>query len=148
MTDYYHYLWSTTWPYLLVLFLIWGFVLFRLGIKWLQTWRQARDAWGFFVFTGKILVWCVVLGVYTEIFLFSQPDWFKQPGLIQGSVQSKSFRPEEGIYVLDIRSGSEQKQFYIDGTVYEQLKIDDQVKLTYLPVRHEVVRCELLSQSQ
>lgn len=148
MADYYRYLWSTTWPNLSVLFLIFGVVLSRLGWKFVSTWRYARDAWGFFLWAGKALIWIGVLGVYTELLLFSQPDWFVQPGIIQGSVQGKAFDSGSSSYVVDIRSGSERKQFYVDYYVYEQLKVDDQVKLMYLPSRREVVHCELVGSLQ
>ena len=148
MADYYRYLWSTTWPNLIVLFLIFSVVLSRMGWKFVGIWRYARDAWGFILWTGKALIWVGVLGIYTELLLFSQPDWFAKPGIIQGSVQGKAFDSGSSSYVVDIRSGSERKQFYVDFYVYEQLKIDDQVKLLYLPARREVVRCELVGSLQ
>ena len=144
MLDYYRYLWSTTWPNLIVLFLVWAVVLSRLVWKFVSTWRYAHDAWGFLLLAGKTLIWIGVLGIYTELLFFSQPDWLAQPGFIQGSVQGKAYDSGSRSYVLDVRSGSEQKQFYVDHNVYEQLKIEDQVRLMYLPVRREVVRCELV----
>ena len=144
MADYYRYLWSTTWPNLIVLFLIWGVVFFRLGWKFVNSWRYERDAWGFLLLTGKTLIWVGVLGIYTELLLFSQPDWLAQPSFIQGSVLEKAYESGLRSYVLEVRSDSEPKRFYIDQKVYEQLKVEDQVKLMYLPVRREVVRCELV----
>ena len=144
MIDYYGYLWSTTWPNMVVLFLIWGVVLSRLGWKILGTWRHAHDAWGFLLLTGKVLIWAGVLVIYTKLLFLSQPDWLAQPGYIQGSVQAKAYDSGARSYVLDVRSGSEQKQLYIDQNVYEKIKLEDQVKLLYLPVRREVVRCELV----
>jgi len=144
MADYYGYLWSTTWPNLIVLFLIWGIILSRLVWKFVTTWRYEHDAWGFLLLTGKTLIWVGVLGVYTELLLLSQPDWFAQPGFTQGSVLEKAYDSGLGSYILEVRTGSEQKQLYIDRNVYEQLKVEDQVKLMYLPVRREVVRCELI----
>ena len=144
MVSYYYYLWSTTWPNLIVLLLIWGIVLVRLVWKFVDTWRYARDAWGFLLLTGKTLIWVVVLAVYTDLLFFSQPDWLSQPGIMQGSVQAKAYDSETRFYLLDVRNGTEQKQFYIDQNVYGQLKLEDQVKLLYLPSRREVVRCELV----
>jgi len=112
--------------------------------KFVGTWRYAHDAWGFFLLAGKALIWLGVLGVYTKLLFFSQPDWLAQPGFIQGSVQGKAYDPGFKSYVIDVRSGSVQTQFFIDLNVYEQLNIEDQVKLMYLPVRREVVRCELV----
>lgn len=145
MLVYYSYLWSTTWPNLIVLFLIWGFVLSRLGWKILKTWRYAHNTWGFLLLTGKVLIWAGVLAIYTELFLFSQPDWLAQPGYILGAVQKKTYDSGSGSYVLEVRSGADQKQFYVDKNVYDQLMVQDQVKLMYLPTRREVVRCELVS---
>lgn len=108
------------------------------------TWRYARDAWGFLLLAGKTLIWVVVLGIYTNLLFFSQPDWLFQPGFMQGSVQGKAIDSGSRFYLLDVRNGTEQKQFYIDQNVYEQLKLEDQVKLMYLPSRLEVVRCELV----
>lgn len=144
MVEYYCYLWSTTWPNLILLFLIFGVVLFRLGWKFVSTWRYARDAWGLLLWAVKATIWVGVLGVYTELLLFSQPDWFHKPGIIQGSVQGKLFDSGSSSYVVDIRSGTQRTQFYVDNYVYEQLKVDDQVKLMYLATRREVVRCELV----
>ena len=144
MLDYYSYLWSTTWPNLIVLFLIWGVVLSRLVWKFVGTWRYARDAWGFLVLAVKAIVWAGVLVVYTKLLFSSQPDWLAQPGFIQGSVQGKAYDSGSRSYVLEVRSGSEQKQFHVDQNVYAQIKVEDQVKLMYLPVRREVVRCELV----
>ena len=144
MLDYYRYLWSTTWPNLIVLISIWGFVLSRLGWKMLKTWRYAHDAWGFLVLTGKALIWVGVLAIYSELLFSSQPDWLSQPGYIQGAVQQKSYDSGSKSYILEVRSGNEKKQFYIDKSAYDQLKIEDQVKLMYLPTRRDVVRCELV----
>jgi hypothetical protein len=144
MLEYYSYLWSTTWPNLIVLFLIWAVVLSRLVWKFVGTWRYAHDDWGFLLLAGKALIWLGVLGIYTELLFFSQPDWLSQPGFIQGSVQGKAYDSGSGTYVLDVRTGSVQNQFYVDHNVYEQLNIEDQVRLMYLPVRREVVRCELV----
>lgn len=144
MSDYYRYLWSTTWPNLSVLFLIWGVVLSRLGWKILKTWRYAHDAWGFLLLTGKALIWAGVLATYTELLFFSQPDWLAQPGYILGSVQGKTYASGLRPYVLEVRSGTEQKQFYVDKDVFDLIKVEDQVKLMYLPTRREVVRCELV----
>ena len=142
MLEYYSYLWSTTWPNLIVLLLIWVMVLSRLGWKFVKTWRLAHDAWGFLLLTGKAVIWVGVLGVYTELLLLSQSDWFDRPGLIQGSVQGKSYDIGSSLYSLDLSSGSEQEQFYVDKIVYEALNVDDEVKLMYLPIRREVIRCE------
>ncbi|MCO5385577.1 hypothetical protein [Desulfosporosinus sp.] len=144
MADYYSYLWSTTWPSLIVLFLIFAMVLSRLVWKLVNTWRNARDVWGFLLLAMKVSIWIGVLGVYTELFLFSQPDWFDKPGIIQGSVQGKAFDSGSSSYSVDIRSGAQQMQFYVDFFVYEKVKVDDQVELMFLPTRREVIRCELL----
>lgn len=144
MLEYYRYLWSTTWPNLIVLFLIWGVVLSRLIWRFVSTWQSARDAWGFLLLTMNVLIWALVLGIYTKLLFYSQPDWLVQPGSFQGSVQGKAYDSGSRSYVLDVRSLSEQKHFYVDKNVYEQLKLEDRVKLIYLPVRREVVRCEVL----
>lgn len=144
MLKYYSYLWSTTWPNLIVLFLIWAVVLSRLVWRFVGTWRYAHDAWGFLLLAGKALIWIGVLGIYTKLLLFSQPDWLSQPGFIQGLVQGKAYDSGSRFYVLDVRTGSAQNQFYVDYNVYEQLNIEDQVRLMYLPIRREVVRCELV----
>lgn len=144
MVGYYYYLWSTTWPNLIVLLLIWGVVLLRLGWKFVGTWRNARDAWGFLLLAGTTLIWIAVLAIYTDLLFFSQPDWLSQPGYMQGTVQGKTYDSESRFYLLDVRNGTEQKQFYIDQNVYEHLKVEDQVKLMFLPSRLEVVSCELV----
>lgn len=144
MLEYYCYLWSTTWPYLVVVFLIWTVVLSRLVWKCVDTWRYAHDAWGFLLLAGKMIIWIGVLAVYTELLFFSQPDWFSQPGYIQGSVEGKAYDSASKTYILNIRSGPVQNQFNVDNYVYEYLNIDDQVRLMYLPIRREVVRCEVV----
>ena len=144
MLEYYSYLWSTTWPYLSVLFLIWVSVLSRLAWKFVGTWRYAHDAWGFLLFAGRALIWIGVLAIYTELLFFYQPDWLSQPGYIQGYVEGKGYDSGSRSYVIDIRTGSVQNQFYVDQNVYVQLNLEDQVRLMYLPERREVVRCELV----
>ena len=108
------------------------------------TWRYARDAWGFMLLAGRAIIWIGVLGIYTKLLFFSQPDWLSQPGYITGSVEGKTYDTGSRSYIIDVRSGSVQNQFYVDHNVYKQLNIEDQVKLMYLPVRREVVRCELV----
>ena len=144
MLEYYGYLWSTTWPNLIGLILIGALVLSRLVWKYVNTWRYVHDAWGFLLLAGKTFIWIVVLGIYTKLLFFSQPDWLSQPGYTQGSVVGKTYHSGSKSYVLEVRTGSARNQFYIDQNVYEQLKIEDQVKLMYLPARREVVRCELV----
>lgn len=144
MLDYYYYLWSTTWPYMVVLFLIWGFVVFRVIGKCLDTWRFAWDAWGLLTLVWTIIIWVGILGIYTKLLLFSQPDWLAQPSFIEGTVQKKTYDSGLRSYSLGISSDSELKQLYIDQKVYEQIKVKDHVKLMYLPVRREVVRLELI----
>lgn len=142
MLEYYRYLWSTTWPNMVVLILIVAFIVIRIGWKVLMTFRYARDAWGFLVLFWKTVLWVGVLAIYAELFFFSQPDWLAQPSFMQGSVQGKLFDSGSQSYILEVRSGSDQRQLYVDKNVYETLKLEDQVKLMYLPVRKEVVRCE------
>lgn len=148
MKDYYHYLWSTTWPNLIVLFLIFLVVFTRLGWKFFNTWCNKRNFLGFLFWIIKACFWTGLLGVYFDIFLLSQPDWFYKPGVINESVQGMAYDSGTSSYLLDIRSGSEREQFYIDYRIYGRLKVDDQVELMYLPVRREVIRCELISGSK
>jgi hypothetical protein len=142
MADYYWYLWSTTWPNMVVLILIWVFIIASYGWKVIVTFRYERDAWGFLVLFGKTILWVGVLGIYTKLFFLTQPDWMAQPGFIQGFVLSKTFDSGTHAYILEVRSGLEQKQLYVDENVYQTLKLEDQVKLMYLPIRQEVIRCE------
>lgn len=144
MINYYNYLWSTTWPNLSVLFFIWAVVLSRIVWKFVGTWRYAQDAWGFFVLAGKTLIWVGVLVVYTKLLFLSQPDWMAQPGNIQGVVEAKTYDAGSKTYVLEVRTGSVKNKFQVDQNVYKQLKLEDQVKLMYLPVRREVVHCEVV----
>ncbi|HZK53840.1 MAG TPA: hypothetical protein VFC84_06590 [Desulfosporosinus sp.] len=144
MLEYYGYLWSTTWPNLIGLIVIWALILSRLVLKYIATWRYAHDAWGFLLLAGKTFLWIVVLGIYTKLLFFSQPDWLSQPGYIQGSVAGETYDSGSKLYVLNVRIGSELNQFYVDQNVYEKLHLKDEVKLMYLPVRREVVRCELV----
>ncbi|WP_088228580.1 hypothetical protein [Desulfosporosinus sp. FKB] len=144
MAAYYRYLWSATWPNLIGLVLIWGVVLGRLGWKSRHTWRFEHDVLGFIVLGLKVLIWTGVLGIYTELLLLSQPDWFKQPGVMQGSVMGKVYDSRLGAYVLEVGDKKKQQPFYIDQKAYGQIKLEDQVKLTYLPVRRDVVSCQVL----
>lgn len=144
MLQYYSYLWSTTWPNLIVLLLIWLIVLLRLGWKFVSTWRFAHDAWGFLLLAGKTIVWVGVLGIYTELLLFSQPDWFDRPGQIEGVVEGKAYDSWSRLYIVDLQSDSDDEQFYVDQNVYETVNVDDQVKLMYLRTRRDVIRCELM----
>lgn len=108
----------------------------------MNTWRNEHDAWGFIVLAGKTLLWVGLLGIYIDLLLLSQPDWFAQPGIMQGTVLEKAYDSGSRSYILEVRNGSELKQLFIDRDLYAQLKLNDQVELIYLPIRREVVRCE------
>ncbi|HZK84024.1 MAG TPA: hypothetical protein VFC58_04960, partial [Desulfosporosinus sp.] len=127
-----------------VLFFIWIVVLSRWLWKFTSTWRYAHDTWGFLVLAGKTLIWVVVLGVYTQLLLFSQPDWLTKPGNIHGKVEAKVYNAGSKTYVIDVRTGPVINKFQVDQSVYKELKLENQVKLLYLPVRRDVVRCEIV----
>ncbi|WP_242833082.1 hypothetical protein [Desulfosporosinus acidiphilus] len=133
-----------TWPNLIALLLIWGFILSRLVWKSIRTWRYHPSLWSFIVLGFKVLIWAGILGVYTELFLFSQPDWFKQPGYIQGTVMGKAYDSRLRAYIIEVGDKTKQQSFYIDPNAYQQIKLEDQVKLMFLPVRRDVVQCEVL----
>lgn len=148
MVEYYRYLWSTTWPSLSVLLLIWVFVLSRLAWKSLKIFQHSFGGWDIVRMAWRLLIWSAILVLYTRLLLLSQPDWFAQPGYFQGLVQMTSYNESSKNYVLEVQDGSEKKQFYVDKNVFEQLKLNQQVKLMFLPIRREVVRCELIESLQ
>lgn len=148
MVEYYRYLWSTTWPNLSVLFLIWVFVLYRLGWKSLRTFKHSFGGWNVLQMAWKLLIWAGILIFYTRLLLLSQPDWLAQPGYFQGSVQMTSYNETSKSYVLEVQTGSDNQQFFVDRNIFEQLKLNQQVKLMFLPIRREVVRCELIESLQ
>jgi len=96
-----------------------------------------------FIWLGwRVFVWSAILAVYTNLLLFSQPDWLSKPGNISGWVEHLAFEAD-GRYVVVVGNEETQKRLYIDRNVYNELSVNDQVSLLYLPVRLEAVRCEV-----
>ena len=100
---------------------------------WITTWPNL---------IGLILIWGLVLTrlgwKYIVTWRYAHDAW----GFLL--LAGKTYDAGLKCYVLNVRTGAAVNLFYVDQNVYEQLKIEDQVKLMYLPKRREVVRCELV----
>ena len=144
MAEYYLYLWSTTWPNVILLVCVFVFIIGRLVGKCSAIVRYARDAWGFMSLSVKVVILLAVLGAYTQLFIRTEPDWLSRPGSLQGQVASKTYDSVSRTYNLGVRSGPTEGQFFIDKTAYDALNLNDKVKITYLPYRKDVIRCEQL----
>ncbi len=143
MKQYYSYLLSTTWPSVIVLFLIIVFVFSRLFVKVKTELASAFDLWTGLVLISKLILWLGVLMIYIKMFHVYHPDWFVRPGVIQAEVFGKSHFSDQG-YMLDVSNGFEQKSVYVDKLTYQTIQLGERVELLYLPYRMEVVRCEVL----
>jgi len=145
MLDYYGYLVRTTWPALLVLFLLWLFALWRLKAAVQRTWRLERDAWGFLVLAAKLVIWIGVLAIYSRMFYLGNQDWFERPAAIQGQITEKEYDPGAGLYTLKVSDGSLTQNLAIDAGGFAVLQVGQRVSVRYLPRRREIIDCEVFT---
>ena len=145
MLNYYYYLLRTTWPALLVLFLLALFSLWRLTAAIHRTWHRERDAWGFLVLGTKIVAWSCVLGIYAWMFYLGHQDWFSRPAVLQGQVVEKEHHLGDRVYTVKVSDGSKAQNLAIDESGFDALQVGQRVIVRYLPQRREIIDCEVLA---
>ena len=89
----------------------------------------------------------VVLSIYTTMFVRSYGDWFYQPSVSRGVVQSVAKNQTAILedYLLTLKSGEESITVSIDKSLYKNLITDDLIEIAYLPSKKEVFRCTILT---
>lgn len=86
-----------------------------------------------------------VLVAYLLMLYSSEPDWFSKPQWIQGEVQGKVMTQSTLYpYTVEVRADSTFKTLIVDDFSYRALSPGQNVKMSYLPHRLEVVTCEIL----
>jgi len=142
MKDYYYYLWCTTWPYLVVLFLLIVFLVGRLFCQVRNTWRYERDAWGLIVLSGRTFIYIGTGLIYIYMLLFPQRDWFATPAVFEGVIEKVEPAAEWGYY-LEVRDGEVLRTFQIKTPTAGQLEKGDRIELEYLPYTGQVIKGEV-----
>ncbi|HVJ50141.1 hypothetical protein [Desulfitobacterium sp.] len=144
MLDYYIYLWKITWLDVLAVSSITIFIIARL------LWKVGNDLkrykrWGRLLIIPRVGFWLGILGAYLLMFNLANPDWFDQPGVIQGEIQGKSLtNSSANPYSIQVKRGTEPLTLWVDYQTYKTLNIEDQVKIKALPNHLIVYQCEVL----
>lgn len=142
MLDYYYYLWSTTWPYLVVLFLLLLLLLAKLYRQLRRTWRYERDAWGFIVLAAKAALIIGVILIYGYMLLWPHRDWGEQPASFAGIIET--IETEDGKkYYIEVRNEDELQSFELELENGEWLEVGEYLELYYLPHTKKVYKGEV-----
>ena len=145
MAEYYGYLLKTTWPSVSVLLILFLLVIGRLFWKGWRTWKSRRNFVGLALFIGKMVLWIIVLVVYSRIFFLDHPDWYYKPFVCEGLIEEKIYDQSNNQYKIKIARNSQGLILNVDQNLYSHLGVKDQVRLKYLPIRQEVIRCDILA---
>ncbi|GAB6173459.1 hypothetical protein JCM15765_29370 [Paradesulfitobacterium aromaticivorans] len=144
MSDYYYYLVRTTWPYLFVLF----FMLTLVGFKFVQisvkTLRSGRGLRAVPLWLTRVLFWMGILGIYLMMFMPANRDWLAQPALVEGRISGIDTMAGERVLIkLEEGSGEVTGEviLYADSEFAATVQLGDEVRLTYLAHKKEIVKC-------
>lgn len=144
MAEYYGYLLRTSWPSVVALVILAVFVLARLIWKGQNTWKKGRTPGDLLLFSGRMAVWIAVLLVYLFIFFADHPDWFYKPFFFEGFLEEKTYNQANSKYEIAINRSGQRITLTVDRTLYGSLAAGDKIKVMYLPIRREVVGCDVL----
>ena len=140
MSDYYYYLVRTTWPYLFVLF----FMLTLVGSKLVQisvkTLRSDRGLRAVPLWLTRVLFWLGILGIYLMMFMPANRDWLAQPALVEGRISGIDTMAGERV-LIKLEEGSGEVVLYADSEFAAAVQLGDEVRLTYLAQKKEIVKC-------
>ncbi|MHB1404951.1 MAG: hypothetical protein ACYCV0_05070 [Desulfitobacteriaceae bacterium] len=140
MSDYYYYLVRTTWPYLFVLF----FMLTLVGSKLVQisvkTLRSDRGLRAVPLWLTRVLFWLGILGIYLMMFMPANRDWLAQPALVEGRISGIDTMAGERV-LIKLEEGSGEVILYADSEFAAAVQLGDEVRLTYLAQKKEIVKC-------
>ena len=145
MSDYYLYLWKVSWIEALGFVCLTLLILARLIWKAVVVYKQGSTHFRKFVVFLKGLGWIGILSAYLLMIYVTEPDWFAKPQWIQGEVQGKTMTQSSGHpYTVEIQSEVGSKTLSVDELSYQELDTGQNVKMSYLSHRLEVVTCEIL----
>ncbi len=145
--DYYLYLVKISWPALIGLFVIYMFI----GLRFLYNLRAYRLGNSqnnrYWYLSLRIVISIIVIGIYHNMFIKSYPDWLEQPSISYGVVYSLDtyHNSRSYDYIISIRNGDNSQTFKVNQMIYEELQLNDQIRIEYLPVKKDVVRCTILT---
>lgn len=146
MGEYYRFLWQMTWPSMVGLTILIIFILGRLIWKGFTS-TSGKSKWVLSLFIGKVLFWLGIIAVYLCMFLAKYPDWYYNPFFFTGIVEEKSYQQANSNYIVIIANDEKKIQLTINDTIYKYLGVNDSINVMYLPIRQDVIRCEILQQS-
>lgn len=145
MTDYYIYLWKTTWIISSGIILLSLFVVIRLIIKGIKIFAKKSPNWKKAFYVLKAFGWLGILLIYFYIFYLSEPDWFSRPQWIQGEVVSKNTTDgDKHPYTISVQTDGNPLELAVDEFTYRELALEQEVKISYSLHRLEVVTCEII----
>lgn len=145
--DYYFYLLKISWPALIGLFVIYMFI----GLRFLHNLRDDRVGNSgnrrYWFLSLRIAISIMVIGIYHDMFTKSYPDWLEQPGISYGVVYSLDtyHNSKSYDYIISIRDGDNNRTFKVNRMIFEELQVEDQIRIEYLPIKKDVVRCTILT---
>lgn len=145
--DYYLYLAKISWPALIGLFVIYMFI----GLRFFYNLRNYRvgnlERNRYWFLSLRIVISIMVIGIYQDMFNKSYPDWLEQPGITYGVVYSLDtyHNSRSYDYIISIRDGDNSHTFKVDKILFKELQLDDQIRIEYLPIKKDVVRCTILT---
>ncbi|NLI92196.1 MAG: hypothetical protein GX434_08345 [Peptococcaceae bacterium] len=84
-----------------------------------------------------------VLSIYTNMFAASYGDWFNQPVIYRGTVESIHDKKEN--ILLTVKNGDEEITVLADETILKNIREKDLIEVAYLPGKNQVFRCTLLT---
>lgn len=140
MSDYYYYLVRTTWPYLFVLFFMLTLVGFKLVQISVKTLRSDRGLRAVPLWLTRVLFWLGILGIYLMMFMPANRDWLAQPALVEGRISGIDTMAGERV-LIKLEEGSGEVILYADSEFAAAVQLGDEVRLTYLAQKKEIVKC-------
>lgn len=143
MADYYSYLWSISWPSVVLGLLLFFFIAGRMGWKVWQAIKSRRTFLSLSWLSWRFLIWIGILIIYGAALFSRYPDWYYKPFYFTGTIVEK-YIDQENNSSLQINQENGQIKVTIDQSSYGQLLVGDYVQIMYLPVRGEVVTCQVI----
>lgn len=145
--DYYLYLVKISWPALIGLFVICMFFILRFLHNLHHYKVGSSEKNRYWLLSLRIVISLMVLAIYQDMFTKSYPDWFEEPGISYGVVYSLDtyHNSRSYDYIISVRDGNNNIAFKVNQMIFEELQLEDQIRIEYLPIKKDVVRCTILT---
>ncbi|KUO65635.1 MAG: hypothetical protein APF84_15055 [Gracilibacter sp. BRH_c7a] len=145
--DYYFYLVKISWPAIIGLFIIYMFIFLRF-LHNFRYYREGKSDKNRFGLLGlRLVISIMVIAIYQDMFAKSYPDWLEQPGISYGVVYSlETYHNSRSYdYIISIRDGDNKLSFKVDKIIFDELQLEDEIQIEYLPIKKDVFRCTILT---